>query len=91
MEGQSSPYFQARHGLSNEDVATGEARFLKATKDLLLPREREAIWLALRRQRKRGRIPNWNDALLVSDCGASLGWFSIAHGMLPCVLPGAST
>ena len=43
---------------------------------------------ASRRQRKRGRIPNWKNALLVSDCGSSAGWLSIGQGMFPCVRPG---
>ena len=59
-----------------------------ATNGILLPREQHAVWLELRRQRKRGRIPNWKDALLVSDCGSSLGFLSITHGMFPCVRPG---
>ena len=81
------PKFQARHGLSDEDVAAGEAEFFEATKDLL-PREQEAMWLELCRQRKHGRIPNWKNAFLVSDCGSSIGWLSITHGMFPCVRPG---
>lgn len=80
--------FQARSGLSDEDVAVGEAEFLEATKDVLLPRERGAMWLQLCRLRKLGRIPNWKNAFLVSDCGSSVGWLSIAHGMFPCVRPG---
>ena len=71
-----------------EDVATGYDEFLMATKGILLPREQQAAWLELRRQRKHGRIPNWKDALLVSDCGSSLGFLSITHGMFPCVRPG---
>ena len=59
-----------------------------ATKGILLPHEQEAVWLGLCRQRKRGRIPNWKDALLVSDCGSSLGFLSTTHGRLPCVRPG---
>ena len=68
--------FQAEHGLSPEDVAAGYDEFLMATKGILLPREQQAVWLELCRQRKHGRIPNWKDALLVSDCGSSLGFSS---------------
>jgi hypothetical protein len=53
-----------------------------------LPREQEAIWLELCKQRKNGRIPNWKNTMLVSDCGSSLGWLSIAQGMFPCLKPG---
>ena len=82
------PKFQACHDLSDKDVATGEAEFVEATKDFLLPREQGAMWLELCRQRKLGRIPNWKNAFLGSDIGSSIGWLSIAHGMFPCVRPG---
>ena len=59
-----------------------------ATDGILVPREGEAVWLELCRQRKHGRIPNWKDALLVSDCGSSVGRLSITRGMFPCVRPG---
>jgi hypothetical protein len=37
---------------------------------------------------QNGRIPNWKNTMLVSDCGSSLGWLSIAQGMFPCLRPG---
>ena len=80
--------FQAQHGLTDEEIATGQAEFYEATQHLMLPREQGAIWLELCKQRKRGRIPNWKNFLLVSDCGSSIGWLSIAHGMFPCLRPG---
>ena len=59
-----------------------------ATDGILVPRDGEAVWLELCRQRKHGRIPNWKDALLVSDCGSSVGRLSITRGMFPCIRPG---
>ena len=82
------PAFQAEHGLSDKDVATGQAEFLMATEGILLPREGEAMWLELCKQRKHGRIPNWKDALLVSECGSIVCFLSITRGLFPCVMPG---
>ena len=82
------PAFQAQQGLTDAEVAPGQAEFYEATHLLMLPREQEAIWFELCKQRKSGRIPNWERTILVSDCGSSLGWLSIAQGMFPCVRPG---
>jgi hypothetical protein len=82
------PAFQAQQGLTDADIAPGQAEFCEATHLLMLPREQEAIWLELCKQRKNGRIPNWNNTMLVSDCGSSLWWLSIAQGMFPCLRPG---
>ena len=82
------PAFQAQQGLTDAEIAPGQAEFCEATHLLMLPREQEAIWLELCKQRKNGRIPYWKNTMLVSDCGSSLGWLSIAQGMFPCLRPG---
>ena len=82
------PAFQAQQGLTDAEVAPGQAEFYEATHLLMLPREQEAIWFELCKQRKIGRIPDWKNTMLVSDCGSNLGWLSIAQGNLPCVRPG---
>ena len=58
--------------------------------DVLLPRQQAAVWLELCRLRKQGRIPNWKEGILVSDCGSSVGWLSVAKDMFPCIRPGNS-
>ena len=80
--------FQQKHGLSDEDVAVGHDEFLKATDQVMRPREQQALWLELCRQRKKGRIPNWKDYLLVSDIGSSVDWLSVTKGLFPCLRPG---
>jgi hypothetical protein len=76
------PAFQAQQGLTDAEIAPGQVEFCEATHLLMLPREQEAIWLELCKQRKNGRIPTWK-TMLVSDCGSSLGWLSIALGHGP--------
>ena len=53
------PNFQSKHGLSDDDVQHGQDAFLKATDYIILPRQQAAMWLELRRLRKKGTIPNW--------------------------------
>ena len=81
------PAFQAQQGLTDAEVAPGQAEFYEAT-HLMLPREQEAIGFELCKQRKKRPHPNWKNTMLVSDCGSSLGWLSIAQGMFPCLRPG---
>jgi len=52
------PAFQAQQGLTDAEIAPGQAEFCEATHLLMLPREQEAIWLELCKQRKNGRNPN---------------------------------
>ena len=85
-----APKFQAKHGLSDEEVSRGQAEFLKTTADVLFPRQQSAVWLELCRQRKKGKIPNWKDGVFVSDCGSSVGWLSVVRDLFPCVRPGNS-
>jgi len=83
-----SPKYQSKHGLTDEDITMGQADFTEATNGIILPREQSAVWHTLCMLRKKGRIPNWKDHVLVSDCGSSLGWLSIASGKFPCLRPG---
>jgi len=53
------PNFQAKHGLSDDDVQHGQGKFLKATADIILPRQQAAMWLELCKLRKKGTIPSW--------------------------------
>ena len=46
------------------------------------------VWLELCRLRKTGKVPDWKDGLLVSDCGSSVGWLTVAKDMFPCIRPG---
>ena len=85
---EQHPNFRAKHGLSEEDITMGQHDFLEATNGIILPREQAAVWLTLCVQRKKGRIPNWKEDLLVSDCGSSVGWLSISSGKFPCLRPG---
>ena len=57
------PNFQAKHGLSYDDVQHGQGKFLKATADIILPRQQAAVWLELCRLRKKGTIPCWESLL----------------------------
>ena len=84
------PNFQAKHGLSDEEVEVGRADFDLATADVLKPRQQAAVWLQLCRLRKTGRIPNWKAGVLVSDCGSSVDWLSVTKDVFPCVRPGCS-
>ena len=84
------PKFQHRHGLSDEEVGNGQDEFLQATADVLLPRQQAAVWLELCRLRRKGQVPNWKEGVLVSDCGSSVGWLSVARDMFPCIRPGNS-
>ena len=68
----------------------GQEEFLKTTADVLLPREQAAVRLELRRQRKKGNIPNWKDGVFVSECGSSAGWLGVVRDMFPCIRPGNS-
>lgn len=84
------PSFQSKHGLSDAEVCDGQAEFEKATAEVLLPREQAAVWLELCRLRKKGRLPNWKEGVLVSDCGSSVGWLTVAKDLFPCIRPGNS-
>ncbi len=84
------PKFQCKHGLSDEEVRNGQDEFAQATLEVLLPRQQAAVWLELCRLRKRGQVPNWKEGVLVSDCGSSVGWLSVAKDMFPCLRPGNS-
>ena len=84
------PNFQSKHGLSDDYVQQGQDAFLKATADIILPRQQAAVWLELCRLRNKGNIPNWESCLLVSDCGSSVGWLCVAQDMCPCLRPGNS-
>jgi len=84
------PNFQAKHGLSDDDVQHGQGKFLKATADIILPRQQAAMWLELCKLRKKGTIPCWESCLLVSDCGSSVGWLCVARDMFPCLRPRTS-
>ena len=84
------PNFQRKHGLSDEEVARGQDKFLQATADVLLPREQAAVWLELCRLRLGGRVPDWKEGVLVGDVGSSVGWLSLARDMFPCTRPGNS-
>ena len=84
------PKFQSKHGLSDEEVRNGENEFLAATAGVLVPRQQAAVWLTLCRLRKKGRISNWKEGILVSDCGSSVGWLSVARDLFPCIRPGNS-
>jgi hypothetical protein len=84
------PAFQAQQGLTDAEIAPGQAEFCEATHILMLPREQEAIWLELRKQRKKktaARLIETKNTMLVSDCGSSLGWLSIAQTKFPCLRP----
>ena len=83
-----APKFQSLHGLSDEEVHQGQDEFLKTTADVLLPRQQSVVWLELCRLRKKGKIPNWKDGVLVSDCGSNFGWLSVVRDKFPCVRPG---
>ena len=52
--------------LSDEYVQQGQDAFLKATVDIILPRQQAAVWLELCRLRKKGHIPNWESCLLTA-------------------------
>ena len=80
--------FQSKHGLSDEEVCQGKEEFYLTTADVLLPRQQAAVWLELCKLRKHGRVPDWKVGLLVSDCGSSVGWLSVAKDMFPCIRPG---
>ena len=82
------PKFQMKHGLTDDDIEMGQEEFLKPTANLMLPRQKSAVWLELCNQRKRKLISNWKVGLWVSDCGSNLGWLSIVEGMFPCLRPG---
>ena len=84
------PKFQSQHGISDEEVLHGRDEFLKATTDVLNQRQQAAVWLELCRLRKKGQIPDWKASLLVSDCGSSVGWLSVAKDMFPTLRPGNS-
>ena len=84
------PNFQAKHGLSDDDVRHGQDDFSKATANIILPRQQAAVWLELCKLRKKGKVPNWKSGLLVSDCGSSVGWLCVAQDMFPCLRPGNS-
>ena len=47
------PAFQAQQGLTDAEVAPGQSEFYEATHLLMLPREQEAIWFELCKQRKK--------------------------------------
>jgi hypothetical protein len=84
------PNFQVKHGLSADYVQHGQGKFLKATADIIMPRQQAAVWLELCKLRKKGTIPSWESCLLVSDCGSSVGWLCVAQNMCPCLRPGNS-
>ena len=50
------PNFQAKHGLSDVVVQHGQDQFLKATGDIILPRQQAAVWLELCKLRTKGTI-----------------------------------
>ena len=80
--------FQAKHCLSDDDVQHGQGKFLKATADIILPRQQAAVWLELCKLRKKGTIPSWESCLLVSDGGSNVGWLRVARDMFPCLRQG---
>ena len=84
------PKFQSKHGLSDEEVRDGQDEFLQTTADVLLPRQQAAVWLELCKLRKKGRVRDWKKGVLVSDCGSSVGWLTVAKDMCPCIRPGNS-
>ena len=84
------PKFQSKHGLSDEEVRNGQDEFLQTTADVLLPRQQAAVWLELCKLRKQGQVHNWKVGVLVSDCGSSVGWLTVAKDMFPCIRPGNS-
>ena len=85
---EQHPNFRDKTGLTEEDIAKGQHEFLQATNGIILPREQAAVWLTLCLQQKKGKIPNWKEMLLVSDCGSSVGWLSITSNKFPCLRPG---
>ena len=84
------PNFQAKHGLSDEEVRQGQEEFDQITSEVLAPRKQAAVWLKLCLLRKQGRIPNWKVGTFVSDCGSSVAWVSVVKDMFPCIRPGNS-
>ena len=75
---------------SDDDVQHGQGKFLKATADIILPRQQAEMWLELRKLHKKSTMPCWASCLLVSDCGCSVGWSRVDRDMLPCLRPGNS-
>ena len=41
------PNFQSKHGLADDYVQQGQDAFLKATADIIVPRQQAAVWLEL--------------------------------------------
>jgi hypothetical protein len=73
------PAFQAQQGLTDADIAPRQAEFCEATHLLMLPREQEAIWLELCKQRKKttaaflfGQAPCWCQIVVPASGGSRL-------------------
>ena len=81
------PNFCSKYGLTKSYVSRGRDEWEVATKDILLPREQEAVWLVLCHARQSGRILNWKHGILVSDCGSSVSWLSVTKRCFPCLRP----
>ena len=80
---------QVKHGLTDTEVAEGKEEFMARMEGRdHTPRQLLSVWLNLVRDRKNGRIPNWQKAeLLVVTTGRSVDWTSIKDDLFPCILP----
>ena len=70
------PAFQAQQGLTDAEIAPGQAEFCEATHLLMLPREQEAIWLEFCKQKTAafliGKTPCWCQIVVPASGGSRL-------------------